>query len=172
MLDMLDLLSQSVITVGGLAAILLVSRNNRWGFVVGFLQQPFWFVTTILNHQWGMFILSLAYSLTWTYGVYRNFWKREEGMSKEKVLAILDTYRRAFFKKGIKKKDYPHGVLLQSIEDGLQHCHGMLDKITEFVEQDRMGKAFRWLGFIQGVLWLSGIYTLNDLKNHNRPSSS
>ncbi len=31
------------------------------------------------------------------------------------------------------------------------------------------GKSNRWLGFIQGVLWANGEYTIDDLKNQNRP---
>jgi hypothetical protein len=52
---------------------------------------------------------------------------------------------------------------------GLEHCHGMLDKILESVSEKRIEKAFRWLGFVQGVLWTSRVYPLTDLKNHNRP---
>ena len=165
-----DLVCQVIIAIFGLLAIILVARNNRWGFVVGILQQPFWFFTSAVNEQWGIFLLSIAYLFSWTYGVYRNFWKqKEKGMSKDKVLAVLNTYRRLFARMGVKKKDHFHGVALESAEAGLSHCHGMLDEMVEFVKQDRMGKVFRWLGFIQGFLWAQGVYTLDDLKNQNRP---
>lgn len=29
-------------------------------------------------------------------------------------------------------------------------------------------KLNRWLGFMQGVLWANGIYSLDDLRTHNR----
>jgi hypothetical protein len=32
-------------------------------------------------------------------------------------------------------------------------------------------KAHRWLGFIQGVLWMSGCFTLDELKEHSRRCS-
>jgi hypothetical protein len=32
-------------------------------------------------------------------------------------------------------------------------------------------KAHRWLGFIQGVLWMAGAFTLNELKEHSRRCS-
>lgn len=35
--------------------------------------------------------------------------------------------------------------------------------------EGRIEKAFRWLGFVQGCLWATGQYTLDELKNHNRP---
>ena len=30
------------------------------------------------------------------------------------------------------------------------------------------GKCNRWLGFVQGVLWMSGIYTIDQLRDHVR----
>jgi hypothetical protein len=32
-------------------------------------------------------------------------------------------------------------------------------------------KAHRWLGFIQGVLWMSGVFTLDELKEHSHRCS-
>ncbi len=29
-------------------------------------------------------------------------------------------------------------------------------------------KAMRWLGFLQGVLWARGFFTLEELKGHSR----
>ena len=31
-----------------------------------------------------------------------------------------------------------------------------------------LGTVMRWLGFVQGVLWVQGVYTLENLKSHNR----
>lgn len=70
---MLDLVCQVFISIFGILAIYLVARGNRWGFVVGLAQQPFWYITTYINDQWGIFILSFAYTFTWVYGVYRHF---------------------------------------------------------------------------------------------------
>lgn len=55
---MLDNICQAVIFVTSLLAIFLVGRKNKWGFVVGFASQPFWFVTTYIHEQWGLFALS------------------------------------------------------------------------------------------------------------------
>ena len=90
-------------------------------------------------------------------------------MTAEKILEIVEVYRKFFEERHIKKIDYPHDKLLMSKIEGLRHCHGMLDKIVEFVREGKKEKACRWLGFIQGYLWGQGIYTLNNLKNHNRP---
>ena len=91
------------------------------------------------------------------------------GMTSDKVLQVIATYRQRFEDDGIGKIDYPHDDLLEHVEIGLEHCHGMLDKMVEFVHEGRTEKVFRWLGFVQGVLWTNRVYTLTDLKDHNRP---
>jgi hypothetical protein len=34
---------------------------------------------------------------------------------------------------------------------------------------ERLEKKFRWLGFIQGVLWMAGEQTIMEAKNANKP---
>lgn len=88
-------------------------------------------------------------------------------MKTEKVKQVINTYRNKFAELGIAKKDYPHEELLDSTEHGLEHCHGMLDKMDEFIKENRMDKVFRWLGFLQGFLWSQKVYTLSELTKHN-----
>jgi hypothetical protein len=38
----------------------------------------------------------------------------------------------------------------------------------DFVANDKIEKANRWLGFIQGVLWIEGIFTIAQLREHSR----
>lgn len=76
----LDMLSQLGIFVFGAAAIYLVSRIDkwkRWGYVLGLLSQPFWFYTSYVNEQWGVFAVSFWYAFSWGNGVY-NYWIRRE----------------------------------------------------------------------------------------------
>ncbi len=90
-----------------------------------------------------------------------------------KVLEVIDVYRNHFEKLGIPKLDAPHNQFMNRASyNMLAHCHGMLDEMEKFVAEGRMEKAFRWLGFIQGCLWSAGLYTLEELKNHNRPDSA
>ena len=92
-------------------------------------------------------------------------------MDGKKILQVTEIYRDYFTEKGIKPLDFPHGDMPNSKEEILAHCHGMLDKIKDFVKEGRIEKAFRWLGFIQGCLWSTGQYPLEDLKNHSRPDA-
>ncbi|MDP3696534.1 MAG: hypothetical protein Q8R55_00710 [Candidatus Taylorbacteria bacterium] len=91
-------------------------------------------------------------------------------MDGKKVLEVIGIYRSYFETNRIGLINYPRHLIVSLRKNILAHCHGMLDKMEEFVAEDRMGKAFRWLGFIQGCLWATGCYTLEELKNHNRPS--
>lgn len=91
-------------------------------------------------------------------------------MTPEKVREVIAIYRAKFEQSGIEKIDYRHCEILNSSEHGLAHCHGMLDRMETFITEGRMDKVYRWLGFIQGVLWMKGFYTLTDLMNHNRPT--
>ena len=90
-------------------------------------------------------------------------------MTAEKLQKIIGIYRDKFNECGITGADYIHGELLDSPENGLAHCYGMLEKMEGFIKERRMDKAYRWLGFIQGVLWSHRVYTLVELKNHSRP---
>ncbi len=75
---MLDAVSQIGIAVFGIIAIILVARKNKWGFVFGLISQPFWFITSFINKQWGVFFLSAVYAATWSYGIYEWFFKKTE----------------------------------------------------------------------------------------------
>jgi len=44
----------------------------------------------------------------------------------------------------------------------------MFPKMVQFVSEDKIEKTMRWLGFVQGVLWVYGVYTLEQLKADNR----
>jgi len=51
-----------------------------------------------------------------------------------------------------------------------KHILWMLWRIPFFVKEGRRRKANRWLGFVQGFLWANGIYTIEEMKEHNRPN--
>ncbi len=75
---MWNTISQIGIVILGVAAILLVSKKNKWGFVLGLLSQPFWFITSFINRQWGVFFLSIVYTGSWIFGIYEWFFKAKK----------------------------------------------------------------------------------------------
>lgn len=89
-------------------------------------------------------------------------------MKTEKTQEVINKYREKFEELGVKKNSYSHTDKLDSTKHCFEHCHAMLDSIDEFIEENRTDKAFRWLGFIQGALWAQKIYTIDELKTHNR----
>ncbi len=70
-----DLISQIAIFTFGVSAIFLVARKNKWWFVVGLAVQPFWYITSYINWQRGIFFVSIVYTISWGYGIYERFWK-------------------------------------------------------------------------------------------------
>lgn len=90
-------------------------------------------------------------------------------MTADKIRLVLATYRQKFEKMGIPKKEAPYDSFPSSDEVCLAHCHDMLDKMEDFLNQGKIEKVFRWLGFIQGCLWRCGIYTINESRDQNRP---
>jgi hypothetical protein len=50
----------------------------------------------------------------------------------------------------------------------LEHAKWMLEQIPQHIEDNKIDKANRWLGFIQGTLWTSGLRTIEEMKNDNR----
>ncbi|MDP3725886.1 MAG: hypothetical protein Q8R36_01675 [bacterium] len=90
-------------------------------------------------------------------------------MNEAKYREIFALYRKRL--KGVPKRKFsPYLLLLQFVfHFALAHCHSMLDEMEIFLNEGRMDKLNRWLGFMQGVFWVLGMYTLDELKNHNRP---
>jgi len=80
---MWEIISQIIIAVFSTLALILIAKKNKWGFVFGLLQQPFWFITTFNNHQWGLFILSFVYTGTWGFGFYEWFFKKDKTSKNE-----------------------------------------------------------------------------------------
>lgn len=72
-------LEQIGIAVFGVAAIWLSQDHRehvrRWGCIAGLCAQPFWFYTTAVNGQWGIFALSFLYTWSWAKGVRTYWWK-------------------------------------------------------------------------------------------------
>ena len=69
------MIAQIGVAIFGIIAIILVARKNKWGFVFGLASQPFWLLTSYLNKQWGIFLLSIIYVFSWAYGIYEWFFK-------------------------------------------------------------------------------------------------
>lgn len=95
-------------------------------------------------------------------------------MTDQKIIQIIEDYRRMFKKMDIVKIDVRHEERLPSPFSrrqtfSLGHCYGMLDKMEIFLKESRREKVMRWLGFIQGVLWVNLLHSLEDLMKQSMP---
>ena len=90
-------------------------------------------------------------------------------MTDEKNLSLILQYREHLEKlqAGMIETDYD--AHFPSRKNALDHLLLMLPKMESFIKEGRREKFFRWLGFMQGVFWSFGEFSLNELRNHNRP---
>jgi hypothetical protein len=102
----------------------------------------------------------------------------KESMTSEQVMEAVKKYKIRVARE-VGPVEWPLGVSLKETESGkytyptirlnaLAHVSAMLTKMEGFVESGKMEKAFRWLGFVQGVLWVCGVYSIDDMKDDNR----
>ena len=88
-------------------------------------------------------------------------------MTEGRIREVLNIYRTYFEANGIPKTEVPHDSFPTFNDDCFAHLHAMLHQTECFLREGRLDKVFRWLGFIQGVLWIMGVYTVEELKEHN-----
>lgn len=54
-------------------------------------------------------------------------------------------------------------------EDAVMHVLYMIGKMREHLsDPSKIEKSMRWLGFIQGVLWVCHVATIEEMKDDNR----
>lgn len=109
-------------------------------------------------------------------------------MTKEKVQTIINKYHDLLSDLENDKtvKYLPHKAdtaknLGRPITNTLPHnalCHvlWMLDQMSNIMSKVEdawddpsvQGKIYRWLGFIQGVLWCAGLRSIDEMRDDNR----
>ena len=85
-------------------------------------------------------------------------------MTRDKCLEVLDLYEKflcSVWTRQQKDRDTVQHLLLM-----IPNMRTMLDHVPKLASE---AKFMRWLGFIQGVLWQRRWFTLEELKEHNRP---
>lgn len=55
--------------------------------------------------------------------------------------------------------------------DSVAHALWMCEEGKKFVDEGRMEKAMRWLGFVQGALWVTLWVPVETMKDMNKPES-
>jgi hypothetical protein len=89
--------------------------------------------------------------------------------TKKQVQEILVLYQEKLEKKVFGKEIFPADSINPSRHQSLLHAKWMIEQALLFLENpEKKQKTQRWLGFIQGILWCCGVYTINQLRGHNR----
>lgn len=89
-------------------------------------------------------------------------------MDLEKVREILTVYEAELKEKGhkaVRADDELFASLLHTSVIG-NHLLWMCEQVDKTYSDT---KAMRWLGFIQGVLWILGRKSIKQMKEENRP---
>lgn len=97
-------------------------------------------------------------------------------MNREKMLEVIEQYKSLLLH--IPPATGPMDRQ-PSPREAFEHVHNMLEQIEEWLADEHLDvvdpkawdKANRWLGFLQGVFWMQGTYTLNQMRDHNRIES-
>jgi hypothetical protein len=92
------------------------------------------------------------------------------------VLALIEAYMKVLDALGYSPAPYPdtsercgrHHVGAKY--DCLNHAYWMCGRIKAFVATNRMPKALRWLGTVQGMLIMGGVFSINEIMSHDRTS--
>lgn len=97
-----------------------------------------------------------------------------EGLGREQAQQMLDFYCKTLSDLGYSPKPYPDvdGTVGANIYSAgkfevMNHALWMCGQAAEFLRQNRMPKAYRWIGMIQGILFMGGVFTISELKKHN-----
>lgn len=105
-------------------------------------------------------------------------WSRDSGviliMTPEKILAACQRYKELLV--GYTPSKFPTEMKITLERDCLEynrivsltHVLWMCSIIEEQVSEGTYGKAERWLCFIQGVLWMNGVCSIDEMRNDNR----
>ena len=49
------------------------ARKSKWGWIIGLCAQPFWYITSIKNGQWGVIANTTVFTLVLFYGAIKWF---------------------------------------------------------------------------------------------------
>lgn len=98
-----------------------------------------------------------------------------EDLGREQADMMLQRYAKRLDELGYEAVPYPHvdqllaGTIYRGAKyDALCHARWMCDETRTFIGAGRYAKAYRWIGMIQGLLFMGGLYSITELKKHNR----
>lgn len=87
-------------------------------------------------------------------------------MKREQILEVCEEYDEMLKNEGFIIE---HRIKFEDDHHDMNHIRWMLNEIPKIIDIPcKIEKVNRWLGFIQGALWVNGFYTIEEMKGHNR----
>jgi hypothetical protein len=90
-------------------------------------------------------------------------------MTPEQIRISCVKYERMVSNAKITPEQYPTNTKQKvDVVDSLAHARWMCGEILSLLIQGKVEKAERWLCFVQGVLWVNGICSIDEMRDDNR----
>ena len=90
-------------------------------------------------------------------------------MTPEQVVAVVEKYETELKALTSPSRISPHSAGPQDGE-AIAHALWMCGETKTYASSgtpDGMEKTCRWLGFIQGVLWMTGLRNIQEMRDEN-----
>ena len=87
-------------------------------------------------------------------------------MNSAKVIAIIETCEARL--EGVQACRNRSSGIIPSSDTALGHAAWMCEQVRVFASEGKIDKANRWIGFIQGTLWMAGRATIDEMREDNR----
>lgn len=89
-------------------------------------------------------------------------------MTREQQVALLHRYAEKF-KNWSRERcpaDYDN---VPGMGRAVKHANWMIHELLAKIERNevREGQVDRWIGFIQGVFWSNGLFSIDNMREHN-----
>ena len=95
-------------------------------------------------------------------------------LSRDQAIGMLTFYCKTLKRLGYRPQPFRDidarvGTNIYSAGkfEVMNHALWMCDETAKFIQQNRLAKAYRWIGMIQGILFMGGVFSIVELKEHN-----
>ena len=91
-------------------------------------------------------------------------------MTDEQVAQVARTYQEKLSREGYEPHpiDFDRTTASFPRSRQLEHVAWLCKDLQELLRKGEGERAMRHLGFAQGVLWVHGIFAINELREQNR----
>lgn len=92
-------------------------------------------------------------------------------MKSQQIIDLMDSYELKLGMPAVELIGQNQKYYELSSLDVLKNAQYMAGRIKQLTGSGDLEKANRWLGFLQGIMWTQNIYTINEMRNQNRPEN-